>query len=72
MLGVVLSLSAGLGFGASAVLARLAMQHIHATTVTLVSLIAGTLITMALAFASIPRRSWDWPEWRSSGFCYRG
>ncbi len=50
MLGVVLSLSAGLGFGASAVLARLAMQHIAPATGTLVSLIVGTLITTALAF----------------------
>ena len=50
MLGVVLGLSAGVGFGASDVFARLSMQHIHATSGTLVSLIVGTLLTTALAF----------------------
>ena len=50
MLGVVLGLSAGVGFGASAVFARLGMQHIHATSGTLVSLIVGTILTTALAF----------------------
>jgi len=48
--GVVLGLSAGVGFGASAVFARLSMQHIHATSGTLASLIVGTLVTTALAF----------------------
>ena len=51
MLGVVLGLSAGFGFGASAVFARVGLQYIHATTGTLVSLIVGTVLTMAIAFA---------------------
>ena len=50
MLGVVLGLSAALGFGATAVFARLGMQHIRPTSGTLVSLVVGTTITMALAF----------------------
>ena len=51
MLGVVLGLSAALGFGATAVFARLGMQHMRPTSGTLASLVVGTTITMALAFA---------------------
>lgn len=51
MLGVFLGLSAALGFGSSAVFARLGLQHMRPTTGTLVSLIVGTIITMTLAFA---------------------
>ena len=50
MLGVILGLSAALGFGSSAVFARLGMQHMRSTTATLISLIAGTGITMTIAF----------------------
>ena len=54
MLGIALGLSAALGFGLSAVFARLALQHMRATTGTLISLIVGTVIAMALAFAIYP------------------
>ena len=50
MLGVLLGLSAALGFGVAAVFARVGLQDIKATTGTLVSLVVGTIITMALAF----------------------
>lgn len=50
MLGILLGLSAALGFGASAVLARVGLLHIRSTTATLVSLLVGTTITMTLAF----------------------
>ena len=49
MLGLVLGLSAALGFGSSAVFARLGLQHVRSTTGTLASLVAGTGIAMALA-----------------------
>ena len=51
MLGVVLGLSAALGFGVSAIFARLGLQYMRSTSATLVSLMIGTAITMALAFA---------------------
>ena len=51
MIGVVLALSAALGFGTSAVFARIGLQHMRVTTGTLVSLLVGTAITMSLAFA---------------------
>ena len=50
MLGILFGLSAALGYGASAVLARLGLLHIRSTTATLVSLVVGTTITMSLAF----------------------
>jgi drug/metabolite transporter (DMT)-like permease len=50
MLGVILSLSAALGFGGSAVFARLGMQYVRPTTGTLISLLVGIVITMTLAF----------------------
>ena len=49
--GVLLGLSAALGFGSSAIFARLGLQHMRATTGTLVSLTVGTIITMVIAFA---------------------
>ena len=49
MLGIGLGLLAALGFGASAVFARIGLQHLHPTTGTLVSLIVGVLITVSLA-----------------------
>ena len=51
MLGVVLGLSAALGFGTSAIFARLGLEHMRATSGTLISLMVGTVITMSLAFA---------------------
>ena len=54
MLGVVLGLSAALGFGGSAVFARLALQYMRPTTVTLVSLLVGAAIMVGLAFALHP------------------
>lgn len=50
MLGVGLGLLAALGFGASAVFARIGLQHLHPTTGTFISLIVGVLITTSLAF----------------------
>ena len=51
MLGVVLGLSAALGFGSSAIFARLGLQYMRSTSATLASLMVGTAITMVLAFA---------------------
>ena len=50
MLGEILGLSAALGFGSAAVFARIGLQHMRSTTGTLISLIVGTVITMAPAF----------------------
>ena len=54
MLGVVLGLSAALGFGGSAVFARLALQHMRPTTGTLISLTVGTVIMAVIALALHP------------------
>ena len=51
MLDIVFGLSAALGFGGSAVFARVGLQHMRATTGTLVSLIVGSVIILALAFS---------------------
>ena len=51
MEGVVLGLSAALGFGGSAVFARLGLQYMRSTTGTLASLLVGTVIMLTLAFA---------------------
>lgn len=51
MEGVVLGLLAALGFGGSAVFARLGLQHMRSTTGTLASLLVGTVIMLTLAFA---------------------
>ena len=50
MLGVILGLSAALGFGVAAVFARIGLQDMKPTAATLVSLVVGTIITMVLAF----------------------
>lgn len=50
MLDVLIGLSAALGFGGSAVFARIGLEHMRSTTGTLVSLIAGTIVIMVLAF----------------------
>ena len=51
MIEIALGLSAALGFGSSAVFARIGLQHVRPTSGTLVSLIVGSVITMTLAFA---------------------
>ena len=51
MLGVVLGLSAAVGFGAAAIFARLGLQYMRSTTGTLISIMVGTAITMTLAIA---------------------
>ncbi len=49
MLGAALALSAALGFGASAVFARVGMQYVRPTTGTFISLLVGVAITFTLA-----------------------
>jgi drug/metabolite transporter (DMT)-like permease len=49
MTGVLLALSAALGFGATAFFARLTIQHMRPTTGTLVSLVVGVVVTSVLA-----------------------
>lgn len=51
MFGILLGLTSALGFGTSAIFARLGLQHMRPTTGTLVSLIVGSLVTLTLAFA---------------------
>lgn len=51
MLGVALGLSAALGFGASAVIVRLGLEHMRATSGVLVSLAVSTVVTMAIALS---------------------
>ena len=51
MLGVLLGLSAAAGFGTTPVFARLGLQYMRPTTGTLVSVMVGTAIAMAMAFA---------------------
>jgi len=48
--GIILAIGASLGFGTSAVLARLGMRTVGATSATVVSLISSTVITMSVAF----------------------
>lgn len=50
MLGVILGLSAAVGFGVAAIFARIGLQDMKPSTGTLVSLVVGTVITMVLAF----------------------
>ena len=54
MLGMALALLAGLGFGATAAFARMGPQHMRATTGTLVSLMVGTALTLAIALSLHP------------------
>ena len=49
-LGVGFALIAALGFGATAVFARLGMRHVRPTSGTSVSLIVGAALTMIIAF----------------------
>ena len=55
MLGVALALSAALGFGSTAVFARIGLQYIGATTGTLVSLVVSTVIAFVVAIALHPQ-----------------
>lgn len=52
--GVVLGLTAALGFGGSAVFARLGLQYMRSTTGTVISLLVGTAIMLTLALALHP------------------
>ena len=49
MLGAALALCAALGFGASAVFARIGLQYMRPTTGAFVSLLVGIAITLTLA-----------------------
>ena len=51
MTGVLLSLCAAVGFGSSAVFARVGMQHMRATSGALISLVVGSVVTTVIAFA---------------------
>ena len=51
MTGILLSLSATLGFGSSAVFARLGMQHMRPTSGALISLVVGSFVSTIIAFA---------------------
>ena len=55
MLGVVFSLLAATGFGATAIFARLGLQHIRTTSGTLISLMASTALAMIIALILHPR-----------------
>ena len=46
-----MALAAAVGFGATAVFARLGMRHVSTSSATLMSLIVSTLITLAIAAA---------------------
>ena len=50
-LAVVFALAAAVGWGASFVFARLGLQRLRSTTGTLVSLAAGAVVTLSIAFA---------------------
>ena len=49
--GVGFALVAALGFGATAIFARLGMRHVRPTSGTAVSLIVGAVVTTAIAFS---------------------
>ena len=49
MLGIGLSLLAGVGFGATAIVVRLSVQHMRPLTVTVVSLVVGAAISVTVA-----------------------
>lgn len=48
-LGIGLALVSALGFGATAIFARIGMRHVRPTTGTVVSLIIGAVVTMTIA-----------------------
>ena len=49
MLGAALALTAALGFGASAVFARIGLQYMRPTTGAFVSLLVGIAVTLTIA-----------------------
>ncbi len=49
--GIGLALIAALGFGGSAIFARLGMRHIRPTTATIASLVTSAAVTMAIALS---------------------
>jgi len=49
MLGAALALAAALGFGASAVFARIGLQHMRPTTGAFISLLVGIAVTLTIA-----------------------
>lgn len=49
MLGATLALAAALGFGASAVFARIGLQHMRPTTGAFISLLVGIAVTLTIA-----------------------
>lgn len=51
MLGFTLALLASIGFGATAVIVRLGVQHMRPVTVTLISLVTGSAISFTIALA---------------------
>jgi drug/metabolite transporter (DMT)-like permease len=55
MIGVVLALTASVGFGATAVFARLGVQHIGAVPGTLISLTVSMVVTVIIATLLHPR-----------------
>ena len=59
MLGISLSLLAALGFGVTAIFVRLGLQHMRATTGTLLSLAVSTVVTLAIALGLHPREVFD-------------
>ena len=59
MTGVLLSLSAAVGFGSSAVFARLGMQHMRSTSGALLSLVVGAVISTIIAFAVHSKEIFD-------------
>ena len=59
MLGIVLSLSAAVGFGITPVFVRLGLRHLRTTTGTLVSLLVSTALTMTVALSLHSREVLD-------------
>ena len=46
MFGIIISLTASIGFGSSSVFAKISMQKMQSGTTTLISLITSTIITL--------------------------
>ena len=58
MLGAALALTAALGFGASAVFARIGLQYMRPTTGAFVSLLVGIVVTLTIAIVFIGMTYW--------------
>lgn len=54
MTGILLALSAALGFAVSAVFARVALRHMRVTTGTLFSMVVGAVVVLVIAVALHP------------------